>query len=687
MSNITELIKNIRNAVFGKDVRESIASAIEQTYEDASENGNANMEVTQARGSFDTLKKRLDNSDNVKANTIDVTRIEKNLKNQISSLSSGSPKGSYGTVQALITANPSTGVYIVQSDGHIYSWIKDAEDAIDLGNYRENITNIENEIKKIATNKHNFKTANDYQVATLNPSGNIAETMNSRIVLTNICTAETNLKFSITSGFKYSIFIYNPNNSKGFETGWITETTAIPKGFKFRVIIANINDTEVDTSIYENLWVEEVQEFYYGKYNEQQAIKRLNFILAGLHTGGTFNTYSKIINRCMSLEFLRYSHKVKVKNISDDYGFCIEFYNDDGSVYNGENSDNSATWSGTTKEVEIAANTTFRIYLRNLNNSDISDIALEVLDMADILQIEVNTYDSLIEYVDNNLDLNNNKAYSLATNNYYAKLKSNNNKRFYLDEWINFNAENTQSLIFDVDRNRVLKIDSSTTAKVYDYKGNYVESFTKPNTEHDNDACYVRDGIAYVIGGYYSINYIKSFFKWDIVNNIVTEIDLTAIENNSNGSYRVVAGVCETYRNSDVLYIVCADWYNDGSAGLNHQTGDKLSVYTYDTTSEEINLVFETDWDCVYIQGATCINDILYVACNTQTTNASYNYKGITIKMFDTKTWTLIDEYIIEGDFEPESLNYIIENGIPKLAFGIGKYRTISKLMKMQLPI
>lgn len=79
MANITQLINNIRTAVFGKDVRESIASAIEQTYEDASEQGNANMEVVDARGTFDTLKKRLDNSDNTKSS---VTQLN-NLQNQI----------------------------------------------------------------------------------------------------------------------------------------------------------------------------------------------------------------------------------------------------------------------------------------------------------------------------------------------------------------------------------------------------------------------------------------------------------------------------------------------------------------------------------------------------------------------------------------------------------------------------
>ena len=78
MASIIELIKNIRNARLGKDVRENIASAIEQTYEDASKDGNANMEVAQARGIFDTLNQRLNNSDNLKADKIE-------LQNEVSS--------------------------------------------------------------------------------------------------------------------------------------------------------------------------------------------------------------------------------------------------------------------------------------------------------------------------------------------------------------------------------------------------------------------------------------------------------------------------------------------------------------------------------------------------------------------------------------------------------------------------
>lgn len=59
-NKITEYLKKILNARYGKDVRNSIVGAIEQCYEDATEQGNANMEVVAARGDFDSLKKRLD---------------------------------------------------------------------------------------------------------------------------------------------------------------------------------------------------------------------------------------------------------------------------------------------------------------------------------------------------------------------------------------------------------------------------------------------------------------------------------------------------------------------------------------------------------------------------------------------------------------------------------------------------
>lgn len=60
MANIKTHLNNIKGALYGKDVRNSIHDAIEKCYTDASINGNANMEVIQARGEYETLGKRLD---------------------------------------------------------------------------------------------------------------------------------------------------------------------------------------------------------------------------------------------------------------------------------------------------------------------------------------------------------------------------------------------------------------------------------------------------------------------------------------------------------------------------------------------------------------------------------------------------------------------------------------------------
>ena len=64
MANIQNELNNIKNAIYGKDVRNSIHDAIKQCYDDASvNNDNANMEVKLARGVHNTLNDRLSKSD------------------------------------------------------------------------------------------------------------------------------------------------------------------------------------------------------------------------------------------------------------------------------------------------------------------------------------------------------------------------------------------------------------------------------------------------------------------------------------------------------------------------------------------------------------------------------------------------------------------------------------------------
>lgn len=56
---ISELAKFIREKGHGTDTREAMAQALERVYHDAAKAGNANMEVSMARGEFDTLGQRL----------------------------------------------------------------------------------------------------------------------------------------------------------------------------------------------------------------------------------------------------------------------------------------------------------------------------------------------------------------------------------------------------------------------------------------------------------------------------------------------------------------------------------------------------------------------------------------------------------------------------------------------------
>lgn len=62
--SITNKLNQIKNAIYGKDVRGAIHDAIKQCYDDASVNhDNANMEVKMARGNHNTLNDRLDKSE------------------------------------------------------------------------------------------------------------------------------------------------------------------------------------------------------------------------------------------------------------------------------------------------------------------------------------------------------------------------------------------------------------------------------------------------------------------------------------------------------------------------------------------------------------------------------------------------------------------------------------------------
>ena len=79
--SIQNYLNQIKSAVFGKDVRQSIHDAIKQCYDDASiDHDNANMEVKLARGSHDTLNERFTSvEENIKNNSEQLDNIENKI--------------------------------------------------------------------------------------------------------------------------------------------------------------------------------------------------------------------------------------------------------------------------------------------------------------------------------------------------------------------------------------------------------------------------------------------------------------------------------------------------------------------------------------------------------------------------------------------------------------------------------
>lgn len=126
MANIEEILNDIKDSNkirTGKEMRAKLYEFGKKIYEDKSQEGNANMEVSEARGIFATLNKRLNNSDTVKADKTEVESIKNNLQSQVNGLASGSPLVA-NSVSEMIDKNR---VYINTANNYWYFYDESTE--------------------------------------------------------------------------------------------------------------------------------------------------------------------------------------------------------------------------------------------------------------------------------------------------------------------------------------------------------------------------------------------------------------------------------------------------------------------------------------------------------------------------------------------------------------------------------
>ena len=109
--SIQEHLNKIRNAVYGHEVRESIAKGIETAYDDASEKDNANMEVKIARGTHPNLRSRLDE------NTAQLQQTKDEVLEMIGNVADGTPL----FVDSVPNMTDITRIYLNTTDGYLYT--------------------------------------------------------------------------------------------------------------------------------------------------------------------------------------------------------------------------------------------------------------------------------------------------------------------------------------------------------------------------------------------------------------------------------------------------------------------------------------------------------------------------------------------------------------------------------------
>ncbi|HEX1345047.1 TPA: hypothetical protein V1R27_001525 [Streptococcus pneumoniae] len=120
---IDQYLKVIKEGVFGRDVRQAIHDGIERVYEDATFDGNTNMEVAKARGVFDTLSQNLlsinANADaaNQKASQLTNDKVDKNGAAQVTwaMLAQDAREQIAGTKVAVVGNNAVSSANIVNS--------------------------------------------------------------------------------------------------------------------------------------------------------------------------------------------------------------------------------------------------------------------------------------------------------------------------------------------------------------------------------------------------------------------------------------------------------------------------------------------------------------------------------------------------------------------------------------------
>ena len=205
LHQISELTEWMRTKAKGSDVREVIAQLFERTWVEGTKEGNANLEVAQARGVYDTLGNRLND-----------------MTNRIGGIAEGSPKGAYPNLAALQAAKPNgdSGIYVTSDNGHWYYYNNGWKDggvyqtSMNLNQTTDKVLHSSIDLTKLRSwGGLNFKVDENSIIETTNPSTNCG-----LIFDVPATTKYLNVKFIEKNATGAQLYKYNPGASNGVGT-------------------------------------------------------------------------------------------------------------------------------------------------------------------------------------------------------------------------------------------------------------------------------------------------------------------------------------------------------------------------------------------------------------------------------------------------------------------------------------
>lgn len=225
--SIQNYLNQIKNAVFGKDVRESIHDAIKQCYDDAAVNhNNANMEVKLARGTHDTLNDRLD--ENEKNQEKISSQLDKKTKLTNKRIAVINESGDVeGVIDLANFAGQGTDIRDIMAKLHNYTdsdvmWL----DNVGEGNCILRLNNSRNPLRR-ADKPSDYVGSGDYIVLGRHkPDGSVYEQIFK-------LDKDGNLIFNVTGSYVGAINIDNNKSSSDGEPAFIFRT---PSGTHSEVV-------------------------------------------------------------------------------------------------------------------------------------------------------------------------------------------------------------------------------------------------------------------------------------------------------------------------------------------------------------------------------------------------------------------------------------------------------------------